>query len=251
MLPADSAVCAAESVVCATSLNSITLKLTLTPKHLDKTLDKALLTPFLKAYNKREGTTLDLAAVSEVHIDDISIPRGGWFARAGSTLSKDSTHKVALVAAPVVDVSDDAPGSSSIGFVSRLAHDDESIAKNTKDLAEAPRNWQKTLGALWSVIMLPNASFLPKNEVLTPLTARLLLSLTEDKSDGSPPSMSKQQMIELLSDEPQLRGACRTLTEQAPPQGLERWSLVRRALNGQRSRVPAASRRAPCSRIIR
>lgn len=77
----------------------IQLKLTLTPKWLGKSLQDAVITPFLGAYNKRSAVKLDVAELLRVEVD--GTPVSDWSAPAESILTNENP-RVVLVA-PLID----------------------------------------------------------------------------------------------------------------------------------------------------
>lgn len=104
-------------VACRVKLASVTLKLTLTAKFLAKPLREAVLIPFLGAYNKKTGLSLDVSGLHKVTVD------GSVVAHENSTVTceilfVDDDHEVEIfVSADAdkspVDVSDGGGGSAS------------------------------------------------------------------------------------------------------------------------------------------
>lgn len=81
-------------VIVHVTCTDVTLKLTLTPKLLGKSLADGVLTPFLGAYNKKKtGVPLGVPMLSKVEVDGVAV--ADTSALAGTVLPAD-THKVEL-----------------------------------------------------------------------------------------------------------------------------------------------------------
>ena len=90
--------------------------------------------------------------------------------------------------------------ASAWSFVSKLAFDDKDLAaRQDADLKEAPNGWPQAQARLWEHIMRPNSEGGPPGDPLTPLTARLLLKLTENPdASGKKPLLTKSALMQLL-----------------------------------------------------
>ena len=103
-------------VACIVKLEGVTLKLTLSAKLLEKPLDKAVITPFLGAYNKKKSTQVAADALECVTIDGFTfkanLPHLAT-APCGS-LFTSATHEIELhrsVATP--DISDNGAADNA------------------------------------------------------------------------------------------------------------------------------------------
>ena len=81
------------TVVCMITLQTVTLKLTLTPKLLAQSLASAALAPFLGAYSKKVSPALTVEQIERVTIDGVAI---GDVSQTASELLTSHTHTIEL-----------------------------------------------------------------------------------------------------------------------------------------------------------
>lgn len=101
-------------------------------------------------------------------------------------------------------------------------------AQLAREAKQAPPGWYPAYGRLWGVIMHMDADSarrsgdLPKGDPLTPLSARLLLRMTEAPSGEKDavtgehlPQMTKTHLINLLNDPKRLKQTCDSMIDMA------------------------------------